>query len=619
MAEMIAPEAAVKEEKTTATGPEMAQEDLIKKVQKLLKQSNLGTQKYRQEWSENYRFVVEGKQWSIRRPKWRFSEVINITWANIMTEVGIQTDSRPRVDFSAVEPSDFQFAEMLKQINDVNWNKPTNRGFGWQAKVAQAVFKSKLYHVVHAEVCWDKELEDGIGDIGFKILDPYGCYWDPVAKNISEARYFIYTEPRPVSELKHKYPEQADKIKADVSFYGGSAGDGIDDHDIDLYFTASGPINPLSGNGTDRSEMDSNQFGGEEMALLIRCWIKDEEVLESEEEGEDGKKSFVKKLKYPKGRYIEMVNKTILKDEGEGGEGENIYEDGLFPICTLVNYDYGEYAGENEVTHQKGPQKLVNYTLSHIMDQFKMGSNPQKIVSHRAADIANKLTNEPGLVVTVPETSDIRMEAGVGIASGSFNLLDSLKSFTDAVSGLYDATKGAPQPGVTSGLMLEGFVEAAQTRPRLKNRSVDDFLTQVGYLMASRYLEYYKAPRVFRITNQQGFPEFVEFFIAEDGQGGRVANMTRSKIDDEGKPIIVGQGKMPVKGLPDVQAVTGSNLPFAKAQKTATALDLHGRGLISSESLLEAINWPNPQEEVEKAKAEQQEMAQQQAAMQPQQ
>lgn len=617
MAEMIAPEAAAKEEKPGISADQLNDEDMVKRIHKLLKFSNEATKKYRQEWTDNYRFVVEGKQWSIRRPRWRFSEVINITWANIMTEVGIQTDSRPRVDYSATEPSDFQFAELLKELNDVNWQKPLSRGFGWQAKVAHAIFKSKLYHVVHAEVCWDKELEDGLGDVGFKVLDPYGCYWDPVADNIGEARYFIYTEPRPVSELKKKYPQHADKIKPDVSFYGDTSGDGIDDHDIDLYFSSSGPVNPLSGSGTDRPDMDENQFGGEPMALLIRVWIKDEEVLETEEEDEEGNKSFVKKLKYPKGRYIEMTNKTILLDEGENGEGDNIYEDGLFPICTLVNYDYGEYAGENEVTHQKGPQKLLNYTLSHIMDQFKMGSNPQKIVSHRAADIANKLTNEPGLVVTVPETGDIRMEPGVGISPGSFNLLDSLKSLVDNVSGLFDATKGAPQPGVTSGLMLEGFVEAAQTRPRLKNRSVDEFLVQVGYLMASRYLEFYRAPRVFRITNEEGFPEFVEFFISEDETGQRVANMNRSSVNELGQPQVIEQGRMSVKGLPDVQAVTGSNLPFAKAQKTATALDLHGRGVISTESLLEAINWPNPQEEIEKTKTEQAEIAQQQAQMAP--
>lgn len=619
--QMVSEHAAIAEEKKPQSPAALGEQSTVKKVNELMMRSKKATKDIREEWSRNYDFVVKGRQWDVRRPRWRFSEVINITWADIMTEVGIQTDGRPKVDFQAAEPSDFQFAEVLKEINDVNWEKPKNMGFGWLSKTTSQIFKSKLYHVVHTEITWDRELSGGIGDVSYKCLDPFGCFWDPVAKDIWDARYFIYAEPVPIQELKKKYPDKAEKIKADVSAFGNfSEQKPLSEYNQDLDFASSGPLSQLHGEPNDRMKGSRHEFGGEEMALLMRVWIRDDETLEELVEGKDGEQEYITRLKYPKGRYLEVVNKCVLKDEGENGEADpedpNIFEDKMFPIATLVNYDYGEYIGENEVTHKKGIQKLTNYVASHIMDQFKMGSNPQKIVSARAQDVAKKLTNEPGLVVTVPDVNDVRYETGPGIASGSFNLLDTTISLGDKVGGLQDVSRGASQPGVTSGLMLEGFVEASQTRPRLKNRSVDDYLTQIGYLMASRYLEFYTAPRTFRVTNKEGFPEFVEFFIEKDQEGNRLASVNR--MDQKGSPLQGARQQLSAKGIPDVKPVSGSNLPFARAQKTATALDLHSRGAITLESLLDSINWPNAKEEVEKVKKEQAEMAAQMQEAPPQ-
>ena len=581
---------------------------LVKKVNKLMQQSMEATKDIRTKWADNYKFAVKGEQWSLRRPRHRFAEVFNLTWANIMTEVGIQTDSYPKFDFNATDPDDYQFAEVLKQINDLNWNKPSNRGYGWQRKVATGIFKSKIYDVVHAEVAWNPKLEDGLGDVDFKILDPFGCYWDPLAESISEARYFIYAKPEPTEKLKRLYPEYAEKIKPDVESFGGTTGNKNYEYNLDKStFSNNLHAEPIA-------RGNKSAFGGEEMTLLLRCWLKDDTTIEELVKNDKGEEEYITKLEYPKGRYIEIIGDCLVHD------GHNQYEDGLFPIATLVNYDYGEYCGENEVTHFRGPQKLTNYTLNHIMDQFKSASAPQKIVSERAAHVINKLTDEPGLKVVVPDVSDIRYEAGPGVTPSSFNVLDTVRSLGDQIQGMQDASRGATQPGVTSGLMLEGFVEAAQTRPRLKNRSVEEFLRQVGFLMASRYLQYYTVPRTFRITNKEGFPEYVTFYINKNEETqSREAKIKRQTYQTDGKPF--GQPEemtSSAKGIPDIDIVSGSNLPYARAQKTATALDLQSRGAITLETMLEAINWPNAKQEAQKVQEQQQAMAQQAAQGQPQ-
>lgn len=576
--------------------------DTAKLVNELMQRANRATKEIRSCWPGNYRFIVSGEQWPLRRPRWRFKEVVNIAWANIMQEVALQTDSRPSVEFTAVEPSDFQFTEVLKLINEVNWTKSGVSGHGWHRKVQTAIFKSKIYNVVHAEVAWNPDMNDGIGDVDFKILDPFGCFWDPMADDIHSARWFIYAEPTPTAKLRKMYPNLADQIKPDVSLMADAGKFNVEAHDVDLYFDMadSGLHSP------SRSTQDENKYGGEPMTLLLRCWLKDdtiEEMAEEKDLGGEIKTEFIQKLKFPRGRYIEVANRVTLVDR------ENEYEDGLFPIAPLVNYDYGEYMGETEVTHLKGPQNIVNYVWSYILDQMKMANNPQNIIAAADQDIVKKLTNEPGLNIVVSDPSNFRREAGAGIPAGMFNILDMALSLLDKVGGLQDVTRGAPQPGITSGLMLEGFVEAAQTRPRLKNRSVEEFLKHVGYLMASRYMQFYTAPRVFRITNDEGANEFIEFSMGENEMGSKVARF--AKRDGAGNLMVPPQ-EVEVKGLPDVKVESGSALPFARAQKTATALDLHSRGAITLESLLESINWPNPQEEVEKVKQEQAEIAAQQ-------
>ena len=608
MAQNIDPNLAVKEEKKPESLPEQLEKNIVKRIKDMLRMSNAATKDLRQKWADNYAFVVEGKQWSLNRPRWRFKEVLNITWANIMTEVGIETDQLPKFDYEAQEPSDYAFADVLTEINDANWAKPTNRGFGWQNKLIYANFLRKVCDVVHAEITWDRKLEDGIGDVSFKILNPFGCFWDPVAKDISESRYFIYIEPRPTSELRSQFPDM--QIKPDFAPMGESR-DQLSDYNKDYTF---GPTGPNTGLWPNQIAQRIN-FGGEDMTLKQRIWLKDESTVDIEEQNPEKpeEKLYVKKKKYPKGRYLEIINDKIVKDEGENGEFDsyepNIFKDGLFPIAALKNYDYGDYAGQNEVDHQKGVQMSVNYAISHIMDQFKIASNPQLFATEKAWQSAQKYTSEPGLVIKTPTLNDMRLETGPGIASGSFNVLDSLLGLHDKVSGMSDsAGRGIPDSSVGSGVMLDAFQMIAQTRTRLKSRTLADFLGQIGYLCTSRYLQFYTDKRAFRVTNKQGFPEFVDFFITEDQQGNMTADVTRT-VNAQGEFSKMSPQQIVVKGIPDVSIKVGSNLPFSKRQKMQEAKEAYDRGLVTGEAYLSAIDWPNPSEEFRKA---QEERAQQQ-------
>lgn len=583
---------------------------IIHRIKKYLAYSNTASKNLRETWAENYKFVVLGDQWSLRRPKWRFKDVINVTWANIMTEVGLETDSAPKFDITPTEGTDFEFAKVINEINDINWNKPINRGFGWQSKTVEAVFKRKIFDVVHAKIGWDPDLEDGLGDICYEVLNPFGCYWDPYAKSIYDARWFIYINPVPTEKLKAMYPEMAGKIKPDFSPSNRKSHDYIDKSDIDLDFTANGLQNILNPEKNKRDDfLGANRYGGEPLTLVYEAWLRDEELVE-EQEGDEEAPVFVQRKKYPKGHYIKCACNMILDEQGEDGEADpkypQIFKDGLFPIATLKNYDYGEYAGQNEVDQQKGIQKTLNYTFAHMMDQFTKAASPQKIVHPDEQDIVPMLTDEPGLVIEA-DPNKVRWETGPGVNPSTFNVIGVCQDVHDRVSGVSRAAgAGIPDPNIQSGDHLDFARTIAQTRTRLKSRTLGDYLNQVGYLCVSRIMEFYTAKRVFRITNKQGYPETIEFYMTpedEDGlQKAQVSRTTQVPAEDlapEAQSPVQVTKTLDVKGMPDVVIKAGSNIPFSKKMKEERALQALNLGVITPKSFLEAIDWPNPEKEIQ--------------------
>lgn len=603
-------------------------QDIVKKVNELLMRSKRHRKKYDREWQYNYEFVINGKQWPMDRPRWRFNEAINLTWGAIMTEIAIQTDARPKFEFNPQEFGDEAFIDILRDINDRNWDK-----YKWNGVVADGLLDAKLYHVGHAIVEWDPDLESGLGDVSFRILDPFYCFWDPLASDVNKgnkARWFIYAEPRPTAELKMKYPDWADKIKPDVSQFNERWGWGLQNPGK-IYNT----FDPYSPSRLPSSASQSNQndrFGGEEMTMLIRCWMRDDTMDEVCMEVEDvdmttmgidqyepdatpasveaqaKKTMYVTKYRYPKGRYIESCNNLLLRDGAPGIEinGEWIeYETDDFPVARVVNYSYPrEYCGENEVTHTKGPQKVINYVWSYILDMFRMQSNPVTVIGDTGDVDEESITNEPGNIIRAADINQVRREPGTPITAGSFDLLTTASNLFDKVQGLQDVTRGAEAPNVSSGIMLEGYVEAAQTRPRMKNRNLDQFLQDAGELMVKRIMQFYTQPRIFRITNKQGYPQFIEFyvpneeFVDDDGQIKirKVAKIRMMNTTDQTFSDGTIQKVVAIKGMPDVRVTSGSALPFAKAQKAQTALTYFNAGAIDQEELLKATDWPNYEE-----------------------
>jgi hypothetical protein len=108
-------------------------------------------------------------------------------------------------------------------------------------------------------------------------------------------------------------------------------------------------------------------------------------------------------------------------------------------------------------------------------------------------------------------------------------------------------------------------------------------------------MQYYKEPRVVKITGKKGWPEFFEFYFKDtaDGKTQYVKrDYTFNEADRKYTPDEKWQKGQPSKGLFDIEVVSGTSLPFQKEKRSALAMNLFKAGVVDDEELLDVLDWP---------------------------
>lgn len=581
--------------------PTDAERKLLKKVDKLFQKAKKHRKKYDEKWLEYYKFF-RGKQWKEQRPSYRHSEVINFVFQAIQSQVPVLTDARPKFDFLPQNPSDTEFCAILSEVAASDWDKKN-----WAMTLCETVYDAHFYGTGLASMEFKADQKNPIGGIEFWSKDPCYCYPDPEAIDVNKkARFFIEAEPMDVDVVKKEYPDKAKFIKADVSDIAG-----MEKTDLDTvkYQTPTDSRSLFESNSSDKPNSENE-------VLKITCYMFDDEIIEDEKDKEDGSKEYVQRLKYPNGRKVCIASNVILSD------GPNPYDDGLIPYAKLVNYMLPrEFWGISEVENLMSPQKIFNKLVSYALDVLTLMGNPIWVVGTGSGVDTDLLVNRPGLVVEADNIDQVRRQEGVQLQPYVLQLIDRMQNWFQEISGRTDVTSGAAPGGVTAASAIQELQEAAQTRLRLKSRFIDAFLQDAGNLYKNRVMQFYTAPQIVRLTENQNANKFFKFHIKTvetPMNDGTVQSQKVASIRSYGP---AGQESLQdreyiINGDFDVRVTTGSSLPFAKAQKINVATQMFDRGAIDELELLKAADYPNYEavwDRVSKAK-----MAQAQAEAQAQ-
>ena len=568
--------------------------------------------RYRKRYDKNfldYYKLMRGSQWDSRRPSWKNSEVINMIWKTIQSQVPLQTDIRPRFSFLPTEPSDLEFAQILDEIAESDYER-----YNWLRVIFEVIFDGWVYGTGISSTTYAQKLDYGLGGVLYKSEDPLHCYPHPDANTINdvESETFIYARPVATDKLKHEFPEKAKYIKKDVTDKLKKERTETTRSTESAYFNSDLDL-PMGEEGDSNANLDDVPRTMVYRFYMIPKEVEESEESEIDEETGEEKTSYTVSRKYPKGRYVVIANKQILHD----GPLED--DSLMIPFAKYNNYIMPrEFWGVSECEQLKSPQSVFNKILCFSLDALAMTGNPIWIVDSNSSVDTDNLNNIPGDVVEKNPGSEVRREAGVGVNPTAFTLLNLLETQFGAVAGTSEFSEGRAEGGVTAASAIEQLISASRTRIRQKQRNVDEYMKDAGLLYMNNVFQNYSVPKIYRLTNKDGSQTFRKFRVENEG-GQRVAifNDYDGNVEKGSELIELPERKLILKGRFDVRVMTGSGLPFDIADNERKALALFDRGIIDEEEVLTRVEYPNREKVLIRLKERQQ--AQAEAAQQQQQ
>lgn len=603
--------------------PTYEEEQAIKLVEKYFAKDKKARKPYDQKWLDNYK-MFRGDQWKEKRPSYRHSEVINLIFRAIQSEVPILTDGMPKPEYVPTEPNDLEIAQILNDVLTSDWTSGN-----WLHQQTEIIYDAHFYGAGIGNLEYDPKAANDAGRIVFASADPFYSYPDASATDVNvKANRFTYAEPLDVEVLKREYPDKAKFIKPDLMDI--SRREKANFNEQAAYKSPSDSRSATEGYaGFDLDSKDE--------ALKVTLYIHDssyceDEVTEKDPETGEEKTAYMQKLKYPNGRKIVVVNGVLCED------GPLPYDDKRFPYLRLVNYILPrEFWGMSEVEQLESPQKIFNKLISFSLDVLTLMGNPVWKVGTGSGVDTDNLFNRPGLIIEADDITQVKREEGVQLQPYVLQLIDRMKLWFDDISGSTDSSRGVRPEGVTAASAIEALQEAAQTRLRQKTRNIDSFMQDFGKMYASRALEKYDVPRVHRVTGLDNSLKYFKFHIEKQaiteekpvidpitgmqigveqvptGEYRKVAKVRNFATGQDGKQYAeMEEREFVIQGEFDVRVNTGSSLPFEKSRIEQQTYALFDRQIIDAEEVLKNIKYPNAQAVLQRQLEKQQAMQQQQ-------
>ena len=598
----------------TYTTPTDDEKNDIALVSKCYEEGKKAREKYDKNWDKWEKFY-DGDQWEQKRSAGKSMPVINIIKPVIQTILPIMTDDEPAFEVGPREPSDFDFADMNSKLVAAWWER-TNMG----VTLLQSIMASCFYHIGVQKVVWDEEAENGAGDVRVDDIDPRDIFIPKGSIDFNKnCPWVIHRMFKPLGEVRRKFPDKAEQI-----FASGSS----KDLETSRISSLQGDINLVSPIDKKAKDIPTANVSGVQDdntdVELYELWIDDMGLEEKElTDDKTGETKKVMKKKWPRGKVVVVAaqNRVHLATI------ENPRADGKMPFVRYINMVRPKrFYGDGEIEQLYELQRMVNKTAAVIYDCLNLMSNPVWICDTNSGVNPDMITNAVGQVIMKNPGTEVRREPAPPIQESLFQFYNELMKFVDQTSGIHDITQGRKPVGVTAGYAIETLQEAGQTRIRLKERNLNASLVQLGYLVVSTMMQYYREPRVTKITGTPGWPDYFEFYIKDlvgkSGQpNGQIQYVKKEhKYDQTAQKYVSGQWQNgePSKGIFDIKVNSGTSLPYAKSQRSNLAMALFDKKAIDQKALLEAVDWPKYEELMKRMQEDAQQAAQAQQAQQSQ-
>jgi len=474
--------------------------------------------------------------------------VINKVFSTLRSVRNFVLRSRPRAEAT---PDDLT-EENVEETNKLN----RFLDFFHDKQRLRRKLKGTLWHALKYSVGYWQVLFDNVKkEIVVNEVDPYDLYWDPVARDPSEARYAILAVRRNVEDLRRdpKY-DIPDDMKTD-----------------DLLSASSLKARFLQ---SEKGMSDFNEDKEGETVIVREHWYRSYEDEEYEEKV--GKKKVKKTRKVPKIMIAAVAGNRIIRQP----EDAKVDRIPFFRLSSDIE-PLSMY-GQGWVKNLISPNKLLDRLESSIAEWNDI-MNKGKWVADKNAGV-RIINNAHGQIIEKKRGFDVNQADIRPLSAVIFKQIENVNRYIEDIGGSHDAMLGRVPTGVKSGRGVEALQIGDMNNLSEVVENVEEFLEEVyEYVLYLASKKYQFARNVITVTTG-GQREFTKVI------GSSASN----------KP----EGALVIKPNNIVDVKITSWLAQTNEAKREVLKELYQLQAIDQETLLEGYNIGSVSQVIQKTRKE---------------
>lgn len=425
------------------------------------------------------------------------------------------------------EQSDEKSAETLSAVLPVimEYNEfDSTYSFEWWEKLKHGV---AIYGVF-----WDKEKDNGLGDIAIERIDPLNIFWEPGVEDIQKSRNVFTVSLVDEDILEDEYPQFAGKL-------GGSSVS-LAKYEYDDSVDTSGKIAVVDWYYRKKT------VGGRTVLHYVK-FIDEEHIIYASE------------------------NDPECAEDGFYSDGEYPFVfDTLFP-------EKGSPAGFGYTAIAKDPQLYIDKLWGNILETSMMGSKRRYFASESLNINEDEFLDWRKPIIHVSgEINDSRLREVVTRPLDSIyaNIVQMKIDEMKETSANRDVSNGGTSSGATAAAAISALQEAGNKMSRDMIAGGYRAQVKIVKLCIERMRQFYDVTRTFRITNELPY-EYAQ--IGANELGDQVTG-----VDSLGDKLF----RRPVF---DVKIKAQKKNPFSRAEQNERAKELYSLGFFSPDRAQESM------------------------------
>lgn len=385
-------------------------------------------------------------------------------------------EAYPEPNILPREPGDKQDAQMLSSVIPCILEQND-----FEATYSDAMWSKMKFGTAAYKVVWDKNIDNGLGDIRVDRLNLLNVFWEPGIEKIQQSRYIFQTELVDKDVLRRKYPELENKLK----------GTGL----LSAKFLYDDKVD--TSNKATVIEVYYKSHQGGKTVLHYCKYVDDYVIYATENETQPVTDDMGNVIAQP-------MASTGLYDHGE----YPFIFDPLFPI-------EGSPCGYGFIDLGLNPQIAIDLMNTAFIKNAVVGSIPRYISNNDEATINEKEmldTKNPIIHIkgSVDEMS-LRLMPHNSLDGNYLNLLDRYIQEMRETTGNTETSTGNISSGVTAASAIAALQEAAGKGSRDSNQASYRAYCKIVKLCIELIRQFYDLPRRFRIIGEYGAMEFVQY------------------------------------------------------------------------------------------------------------